>query len=461
MQILHDRQPGPGGRRIAVLGDMLELGAASEPGHRQTGKWAADAADLLVAYGPLSAAMAEAARQKGLQTIHCQAAEEVVEYLRQNVRPGDVVLAKASHAMKLDDVLKQLYAALPNAYLHILGEYHRGMIVSWMLVAAAIGAFAVTALSGCFVIPALHKLHFGQTIRESGPTWHNKKQGTPTMGGLCFIFGILVACGLVYAGFYRYAQDLLGIVQVRAALLALFLAFGSGFIGFLDDYIKVVKHRNLGLLAWQKLIMQFIVTGGFLVGLHMQGLLTTIIMLPFIGAVDLGWVYYPIAFFGIIFLVNAVNLTDGLDGLCSCVTFVSMLGYLLAASMLSFYHVAVLAAATAAAAAGFLVWNFYPAKVFMGDTGSMFLGGMVTALAFIMGRPELVFFFGIVYIWDAMTVVIQRVYFKLTHGKRIFRMTPIHHAFEMRGWKEVKIDFFFRLIAIIGVVLGLMYVYMA
>lgn len=263
-----------------------------------------------------------------------------------------------------------------------------GMIVSWMLVAAAIGAFAVTALSGCFVIPALHKLHFGQTIRESGPTWHNKKQGTPTMGGLCFIFGILVACGLVYAGFYRYAQDLLGIVQVRAALLALFLAFGSGFIGFLDDYIKVVKHRNLGLLAWQKLIMQFIVTGGFLVGLHMQGLLTTIIMLPFIGAVDLGWVYYPIAFFGIIFLVNAVNLTDGLDGLCSCVTFVSMLGYLLAASMLSFYHVAVLAAATAAAAAGFLVWNFYPAKVFMGDTGSMFLGGMVTALAFIMGRPR-------------------------------------------------------------------------
>ena len=237
-----------------------------------------------------------------------------------------------------------------------------GMIVSWMLVAAAIGAFAVTALSGCFVIPALHKLHFGQTIRESGPTWHNKKQGTPTMGGLCFIFGILVACGLVYAGFYRYAQDLLGIVQVRAALLALFLAFGSGFIGFLDDYIKVVKHRNLGLLAWQKLIMQFIVTGGFLVGLHMQGLLTTIIMLPFIGAVDLGWVYYPIAFFGIIFLVNAVNLTDGLDGLCSCVTFVSMLGYLLAASMLSFYHVAVLAAATAAAAAGFLVWNFYPGR---------------------------------------------------------------------------------------------------
>ena len=313
---------------------------------------------------------------------------------------------------------------------------------------AIIIAFAISALLCPIIIPFLHKLKFGQQVRDEGPQSHLKKQGTPTMGGLIILSSIIITSVFYIPGYPK-------IIPV------LFVTVGFGIIGFLDDYIKVVKHRNLGLLAWQKLIMQFIVTGGFLVGLHMQGLLTTIIMLPFIGAVDLGWVYYPIAFFGIIFLVNAVNLTDGLDGLCSCVTFVSMLGYLLAASMLSFYHVAVLAAATAAAAAGFLVWNFYPAKVFMGDTGSMFLGGMVTALAFIMGRPELVFFFGIVYIWDAMTVVIQRVYFKLTHGKRIFRMTPIHHAFEMRGWKEVKIDFFFSLIAIIGVVLGLMYVYMA
>ena len=135
-----------------------------------------------------------------------------------------------------------------------------------------------------------------------------------------------------------------------------------------------------------------------------------------------------------------------------------MLGYLLAASMLGFYHVAVLAAATAAAAAGFLVWNFYPAKVFMGDTGSMFLGGMVTALAFIMGRPELVFFFGIVYIWDAMTVVIQRVYFKLTHGKRIFKMTPIHHSFEMDGWSEEKIVASFSLVAAAAAALGLVFI---
>ena len=335
-----------------------------------------------------------------------------------------------------------------------------GMTVSWMLVAAAIAAFCITAVSGIFLIPALHRLHFGQTIRESGPVWHNKKQGTPTMGGFCIILGVLLAVGLAYVGLSRLEPGLLEPQQLQASLLVLFLAFGSGFIGFLDDFTKVVRHRNLGLLAWQKLVLQFLVTGCFMAGLSSLGLMTRIIMLPVVGAVDLGIFYYPIAFFGIIFLVNAVNLTDGLDGLCSCVTFVSMLGYLLAASMLGFYHVAVLSTAMAAACAGFLVWNFYPAKVFMGDTGSMFLGGMVTALAFVMGRPELVIFFGIVYIWDAMTVVIQRVYFKLTHGKRIFRMTPIHHAFEMRGWKEPRINAFFSFLALVGVVLGLFYVYM-
>ena len=211
-----------------------------------------------------------------------------------------------------------------------------GMMVSWMLIAAAVSAFSITAISGCFIIPALHRLHFGQTIRESGPTWHNKKQGTPTMGGFCFILGIAVALVLVLVGFRRYAPELIGDQQVQAVLLVMFLAGGSGFIGFLDDFVKVVRHRNLGLLAWQKLIMQFAVTGGFLYGLHSLGLLTTVITLPAGGSFDMGIVYYPIAFFGIIFLVNAVNLTDGLDGLDSCVTFVSMLGYLVGASLLGF-----------------------------------------------------------------------------------------------------------------------------
>ena len=336
-----------------------------------------------------------------------------------------------------------------------------GISVLGVLSAAAVAAFCITAVSGWILIPGLRKLHFGQTIREDGPTWHNKKQGTPTMGGLCFILGILGAMGIVYLMFRNSASELLGANQVQAIMLVLLLAFGSGFIGFLDDFIKVVRHRNLGLLAWQKLVLQVAVTVGFLCGLHALGLLTTIITLPVVGLVDLGILYYPIAFFGIIFMVNAVNLTDGLDGLCSCVTFVSMLGYLLGASMLAYYHVTILATATAAACAGFLIWNFYPAKEFMGDTGSMFLGGIVTGMAFVMCRPELVLFFGIVFLWDAMTVVIQRIYFKVTHGKRIFRMTPIHHAFEMRGWKEAKIDTFFSLIALAGVLLGLFYIYIA
>ena len=330
-----------------------------------------------------------------------------------------------------------------------------GMIVSWMLVAAAIGAFAVTALSGCFVIPALHKLHFGQTIRESGPTWHNKKQGTPTMGGLCFIFGILVACGLVYAGFYRYAQDLLGIVQVRAALLALFLAFGSGFIGFLDDYIKVVKHRNLGLLAWQKLIMQFIVTGGFLVGLHMQGLLTTIIMLPFIGAVDLGWVYYPIAFFGIIFLVNAVNLTDGLDGLVSFVSLPVTMVFAFIAYMQGMLDLSGFSLGLTGACLGFLLFNRHPARVFMGDTGSLALGGAIAALALLTRTELLLVIVGGIYVAEALSVIIQVTYFRFSGGKRIFRMSPLHHHFELGGWPEVKVVRVFTAVSCVLSVIGL------
>ena len=330
--------------------------------------------------------------------------------------------------------------------------------VSALLAAAAVGGFAVTAVTCWLLIPALHRLHFGQTIREEGPTWHNKKNGTPTMGGLGFIFGILVTLGLVWVIFHSRAPQVLGPQQLAAGMMVLFLAFGSGVIGFLDDFIKVVKHRNLGLTAPQKIVLQVAVTVGFLVGLHALGLLSTQVMLPVFGTVELGVFFYPIAFFGTIFMVNAVNLTDGLDGLCTSVTFVSMLGYLLAGSLLGFVHVSVIASAAAGACAGFLLWNFYPAKVFMGDTGSMFFGGLVTALAFVMDRPELVLFFGIVYIWDAITVVIQRLYFKATHGKRIFKMTPIHHAFEMRGWREVKIDGFFALRAAVGVAMGILYI---
>ena len=214
------------------------------------------------------------------------------------------------------------------------------------MAAAAVGGFAITAVAGKFMIPALHRLHFGQTIREEGPTWHSKKNGTPTMGGLCFILGILATLGIVWVMYSPKLPEVLGMPQMQAGMLVLFLAFGSGLIGFLDDFIKVVKHRNLGLTEAQKMILQIALTFGFMFGLHSLGLLTTQVQFPIFGLVDMGLLYYPIAFFGIIFLVNAVNLTDGLDGLCTGVTFVSMIGYLLAGSLLGFVHVSLIAAAT-------------------------------------------------------------------------------------------------------------------
>lgn len=329
----------------------------------------------------------------------------------------------------------------------------------YALILAAACGFMISAVSGLFIVPFLHKLHFGQTIKEIGPTWHNKKQGTPTMGGLCFILGTVFAVCLALTSLLHGSPELMGGPDSRGLYLAIFSAFGFGLIGFLDDFIKVVKKRNLGLRAWQKIAGQLLVTTALLAGLWMNGTLSTYITLPFFGMVDFGILFYPLSYILIIGVVNAVNLTDGIDGLCSCVTFVSMLGFLTLVSFLGQFVLSVLPAALAGALAGFLIWNFYPAKTFMGDTGSMFLGGAVAGLGYAMGRPEILFFFGAVYIWEAATVVIQVTYFKLTHGKRIFKMTPIHHSFEMRGWSEVKIDAGFSALAALFVVLGLAFAY--
>ena len=329
----------------------------------------------------------------------------------------------------------------------------------YALILAAACGFMISAVSGLFIVPFLHKLHFGQTIKEIGPTWHNKKQGTPTMGGLCFILGTVFAVCLALTSLLHGSPELMGGPDSRGLYLAIFSAFGFGLIGFLDDFIKVVKKRNLGLRAWQKIVGQLLVTTALLAGLWMNGTLSTCITLPFFGMVDFGILFYPLSYILIIGVVNAVNLTDGIDGLCSCVTFVSMLGFLTLVSFLGQFVLSILPAALAGALAGFLIWNFYPAKTFMGDTGSMFLGGAVAGLGYAMSRPEILFFFGAVYIWEAATVVIQVTYFKLTHGKRIFKMTPIHHSFEMRGWSEVKIDAGFSALAALFVVLGLTFAY--
>ena len=328
---------------------------------------------------------------------------------------------------------------------------------------ATFAAFLVTALSGYVVIPWLRKLKYGQTINEIGPTWHQTKQGTPTMGGLMFFLGTIVG---VAFGYYLLLSSEPTFLQETyqnqslSLLISVMTALSFGVIGFLDDYIKVVKKRNLGLTEKQKLVLQFSVTVIFLVAQYLIGHINTAITIPWYGSFDLGLFYYPIVFAGITFMVNAVNLTDGVDGLCSSVTFVVALGFFMISASYGYYSNSIFACALAGALAGFLIWNFYPAKVFMGDTGSMFLGGSVVAMAWAVNRPEVLVLIGIIYTIEAMSVVIQRVYFKLTHGKRIFKMSPIHHHYEMSGWSEVKIVCVFSVIAIIFSGLAYLYMYM-
>ncbi len=332
-----------------------------------------------------------------------------------------------------------------------------------VLVIAALLSLIVTALSGFFILPWLKRLHYGQNIKEVGPTWHNKKQGTPMMGGLMFILGSITAIAVAFGTLLVAQPDLLSGLQAQQCatlLISLMATIGFSFVGFVDDYLKVVHKQNLGLSARYKILMQIVVTTAYLAAMQLNGTLSTAISLPAIGRIDFGLAFYPLAYFVIIGFVNAVNLTDGLDGLCSGVTFVAMLGYMTIATLLGYYMMGIFGAAMAGGCAGFLFWNFYPAKVFMGDTGSMFLGGAVVTISFGIGRPELLLLLGIIYWIEAGSVILQVSYFKLTHGKRIFKMSPIHHHFEMCGWSEVRIDATFAFITLIGVLLGFVYIYL-
>ncbi len=318
----------------------------------------------------------------------------------------------------------------------------------WTAAAAAM-AFGVTALLGIWLIPFLHKLNFGQTIRESGPTWHRKKNGTPTMGGFLFIAGILAASAVCLPLYYRSTGADPFVMAMHAKLFGgLLMACGFGVIGFLDDYIKVVKKRNLGLTVRQKLLLQFLVAGCYLYSLYRAGSGGKTLV-PFAGGVDLGVWYWVISLLGIVGMVNAVNFTDGIDGLNASVTFFASLAFLAVAGVLRIEPVGILAAAAAGGCLGFLVWNFNPAKVFMGDTGSLFLGGLVCALGFALNLPILLLPVGVVYLCEILSVVLQVVYFKATHGKRLFKMSPIHHHFELCGWSEVKICAVFSLVTLL------------
>lgn len=317
--------------------------------------------------------------------------------------------------------------------------------------AAALAGFLLSALAGRWVIPALHKLHFGQMIREEGPSWHKKKQGTPTMGGVLFIGATLLAFLLAVA----VCELFLPVKVLDATPLTLTGLFGGlllalccGAIGFADDYIKVVKKRNLGLTAGQKLFAQLLIALGYALSIYMAR--GTEVDVPFVGLVDFGIWFIPFCMFVVVAMVNAVNLTDGIDGLCGTVTFVAVLFFLIAAGIIGYFGAGLLAAAAAGGVAGFLVWNLHPARVFMGDTGSLFLGGLLTALAFGINQPFLLVPVGIVYIAETLSVMLQVTYFKLTHGKRLFKMSPLHHHFELCGWSENKIVLVFSLITLFG-----------
>ncbi len=286
-------------------------------------------------------------------------------------------------------------------------------------------SFAAAAVLGLFLLPLLRRLKFGQSIREIGPKWHQKKSGTPTMGGLIFIGAFLMVTPFVIRN------------TGTAAVAVCALLFGI--IGFCDDYIKVVKKRNLGLTAAQKFLAQLLVTVAFILYLLYKGWLDTRILIPFINRpLDLGVLFIPFAAFVLLAFVNGVNLTDGVDGLAGFVTLAVTLFLSLAAYMQGNLSLCLTCLVLAGGILGFLLFNVHPAKVFMGDTGSLFLGGFAAAAAILMRHELLLVICGIIYVAETLSVVLQVASFKLT-GKRIFKMSPIHHHFEMCGWSEVKI----------------------
>ena len=334
-------------------------------------------------------------------------------------------------------------------------------MLSLTSVIAAVIAFFAVFLSGYAFVPLLKRLKFGQTIREDGPKWHQSKDGTPTMGGIMIIAGLIVAvlAGVVYGCFTngKLVGEFAFTQKTLRWIAALVLALAMGIIGFADDFIKVVKHRNLGLTARQKTFAQLIVSAVYLAVLLFGGMHTTYI--PFVGEVNIlsgaGLVFWPIALFFVYGFVNAVNLTDGVDGLASSVTLVVCCAFMVLSGVGNYQGNNLLASAGAGACIGFVMWNAHPAKVFMGDTGSMFLGGLVVGLSFAVGKPILLIPVGIVYLIEALSVVIQVSHYKRTK-KRIFKMTPIHHHFEMCGWSEEKIVVAFSFVTLIGSVLAIL-----
>ena len=340
-------------------------------------------------------------------------------------------------------------------------------VVIKCLVGAVI-AFGISFGLGYVIIPFLHKLKFGQTILDIGPKWHKNKQGTPTMGGILFILGTVIAFVVMVIIDKILGGDIIGSVITSAdsanlvneisevaksnyikVIGGLIMALGFAFIGFLDDYIKVVKKRNLGLTILQKTILQVVLMVGYLLVLYINDP-TGAMLIPYVGIVETKVFFWLIGFAVIYATTNAVNFTDGIDGLCGSVTLTAAISFIAIAALHNRLGVSLLASCLVGALIGYLIWNWHPAKVMMGDLGSMFLGGLIVAFSYAVDCPFIILLTGIIYVAEFGSDIIQIGYFKLTHGKRIFKMAPIHHHFEMCGWKEVKIVKIFSAINLLG-----------
>ena len=313
-----------------------------------------------------------------------------------------------------------------------------------ILVTALVGAVLSGGI-GYLLLPVLRALKVGQSIREIGPTWHNYKAGTPMMGGLMFIFAsiIVLLCNIP-------------LMEDYSVFFVLILSLCFGFVGFLDDYAKLKKKQNEGLTSLQKFLLQLAVSALFLYVMYRTGAMSTALYIPFFG-ISLQLhpiVYIFLAMFIMVGCDNAVNLTDGVDGLSSSVTLPVMVFFTAAAIKQGKYDLALLPASLVGGLIAYLFYNWHPAKVFMGDTGSLFLGGVVCALAFALDMPLILIFVGFVYICETLSVILQVGYFKLTHGKRLFKMAPIHHHFEKCGWKEEKIVIIFAAVSAIMCILA-------
>ncbi len=317
-------------------------------------------------------------------------------------------------------------------------------MIDYSIIIPALIAFAVSVILGPFVIPMLRNLKMSNTERKEGMETHLKKAGTPTMGGIMILAGFTVACIFFIPRFPKLGP-------------VLFLTLAFGLIGFIDDYLKVVKHNSDGLIAWQKLILEFGVTLVFCLYMRFGTGIPMTIRIPFAGGrmADIGFLAVPLLFFAVLGTVNAVNFTDGIDGLSSSVTIVVSLFFVVVSQTLE-SGTGPAAGALIGALMGFLVYNAYPAKVFMGDMGSLALGGFVAGMAYMLQMPLFILLFGIVYLCEILSVMIQVTYFKATHGKRVFKMTPIHHHFEKCGWSETRIVAVFSVVAAIGSLIALL-----